>query len=130
MFSARYSSRVLGVGAARAFCASSSRVLLLEGVGDVLEEDQAEDDVLVLGRVHVVAELVGGGPERGLEAEIPSVLGGLGAACLGLLRRLLLGSSLSQGQLLLAPLPKAEDLCTRTSFSRPPRSRPRASQMD
>ena len=36
-------------------------VLLLEGVGDVLEEDQAEDDVLVLGRVHVVAQLVGGG---------------------------------------------------------------------
>ena len=32
---------------------------LLEGVGDVLEEDQAEDDVLVLGGVHVAAELVG-----------------------------------------------------------------------
>ena len=31
-------------------------VLRLEGVGDVLEEDQAEDDVLVLGRVHVVAQ--------------------------------------------------------------------------
>ena len=27
-------------------------VALLEGVGDVLEEDQAEDDVLVLGGVH------------------------------------------------------------------------------
>jgi len=35
-------------------------VLLLEGVGDVLEEDQAQDDVLVLGRVHVGAEGVGG----------------------------------------------------------------------
>ena len=45
-------------------------VLLLEGVGDVLQEDQAEDDVLVLGRVHVVAELVGGQPEFALEAQI------------------------------------------------------------
>ena len=36
------------------------RALRLEGVGDVLEEDQAEDDVLVLGRLHVVAQLVGG----------------------------------------------------------------------
>jgi len=30
-------------------------VLRLEGVTDVLEEDQPQDDVLVLGRVHVVA---------------------------------------------------------------------------
>ena len=45
-------------------------MLRLEGVGDVLEEDQAEDDVLVLGRVHVVAQRVGGGPELGLEAEV------------------------------------------------------------
>ena len=37
-------------------------VLLLEGVGDVLEEDQAEDDVLVLGGVHVGAQHVGGVP--------------------------------------------------------------------
>ena len=28
----------------------------LEGVGDVLEEDQSEDDVLVLSRVYVVAQ--------------------------------------------------------------------------
>ena len=45
-------------------------MLLLEGVGDVLEEDEAEDDVLVLGRVHVGAELVGGLPELLLEAEV------------------------------------------------------------
>ena len=43
---------------------------LLEGVGDVLQEVQPEHDVLVLGRTHVVAELVGGEPELGLEAEI------------------------------------------------------------
>ena len=34
-----------------------------EGVGDVLEEDQAEDEVLVLGGVHGAAELVGRAPE-------------------------------------------------------------------
>ena len=38
-----------------------------EGVGDVLEEDEAEDDVLVLGGIHVGAELVGGGPEGFLD---------------------------------------------------------------
>lgn len=37
------------------------RVFGLEGVGDVLQEDQAKDDVLVLGRVHIVAQRVGGG---------------------------------------------------------------------
>ncbi len=31
----------------------------LEGVGDVFEEDEAEDDVLVFRGVHVVAEFVG-----------------------------------------------------------------------
>jgi hypothetical protein len=45
-------------------------VVLREGVRDVLEEDQAEDDVLVLRRIHVVAELVGSEPELGLEADI------------------------------------------------------------
>ena len=46
---------------------------LLEGVGDVLEEDQPEHDVLVLGGVHVPAELVCGGPELLLEAEVRAV---------------------------------------------------------
>src|SRR5665647_1973520 len=45
------------------------RVLLLERVRDVLEEDEAEGHVLVLGRVHVAAHLVGRGPEHLLEAE-------------------------------------------------------------
>ena len=53
-----------------AFACEQLGVLLLEGVGDVLEEDQAEDDVLVLGRVHVVAQLVGRLPELLLEAEV------------------------------------------------------------
>jgi len=33
-------------------------MVFLEGVGDVFEEDQAENDVLVFGRVHVGAQLV------------------------------------------------------------------------
>ena len=57
---------VFGVGALR-LLGFELGVLGLEGVGDVLEEDQAEDDVLVLGRVHVVAQRVGGGPELGLD---------------------------------------------------------------
>ena len=60
---------VLGVGALVDLLGEEPCVLLLEGVGDVLQEDQPEDDVLVLGGVHVVAELVGRLPERRLEAE-------------------------------------------------------------
>ena len=37
----------------------------LEGVGDVLEEDQAEDDVLVLGGVHAAPQGVGHPPQLG-----------------------------------------------------------------
>ncbi len=44
--------------------------MFVEGVGDVFEEDEAEYDVLVFRRIHVVAELVGGEPELGLEAEV------------------------------------------------------------
>ncbi len=39
---------------------------LFEGVGDVLEEDEAEDDVFVLGGVHAAPESVGHAPELGL----------------------------------------------------------------
>ena len=60
---------VLGVGALR-LLGLELGVLGLEGIGDVLEEDQAQDDVLVLGRVHVVAQGVGGLPELRLEAEV------------------------------------------------------------
>jgi len=37
-------------------------VPLLEGVGDVLQEYETQDDVFVLCGVHVVAELIGGCP--------------------------------------------------------------------
>lgn len=38
-------------------------VMLLEGIGNVFEEDEAQHDVLVLGGIDVFAELVGGFPE-------------------------------------------------------------------
>ena len=44
-------------------------MVFVEGVGDVFEEDEAEEDVLLFRRVHVVAELVGGEPELGFEPE-------------------------------------------------------------
>ena len=54
--------------------------MFLEGVGDVFQEDEPEDDALILGRVHVVPQLVGSEPELGLEAD-----GGGGGACVGVL---------------------------------------------
>jgi hypothetical protein len=61
--------RVLGVGALR-FLGNEHGVQFLEGVGDVLEEDQAEDDVLVLGGVHAAAQRVGHLPEFGFVADV------------------------------------------------------------
>ena len=55
---------VLGIVFVFVFRVGASAVILardqlgmvfVEGVGDVLEEDEAEDDMLVLSRVHVVA---------------------------------------------------------------------------
>jgi hypothetical protein len=37
--------------------------LLLEGIGDVLEENESEDDMLVLGSVHAAAQRIGSAPE-------------------------------------------------------------------
>lgn len=61
--------RVFGIGPVAHF-GEQLLMPLLEGVGDVFQKDQPEHDVLVLGRLHVVAQLVGGEPELGLEAEI------------------------------------------------------------
>ena len=65
MLSARYSSGVFRVGAV-GLLAFELGVPLLEGVGDVLEEDQAQDDVLVLRRVHGAPQRVGHAPQLGL----------------------------------------------------------------
>ncbi len=87
--------RVLGIRpGVVAFAFHELRMVLLEAVGDVFEEDEAEDDVLVLlsapalplraalsgrlsrsarlRRVHVVPQLIGGEPQFGLEAKIGS----------------------------------------------------------
>jgi hypothetical protein len=45
-------------------------VVFLKCVGDVLKEDQAEDDMLIFRRVHIGAQLVGREPELGFEAEL------------------------------------------------------------
>jgi hypothetical protein len=45
-------------------------VLLFEGIRDVFEKDQPEDDVLVFGRVHVAAQRVGSLPELVFETEV------------------------------------------------------------
>ena len=44
-------------------------VLLFKGVGDVLQKDQTEHDMLVLGGIHVVAELVRRRPQRRLKTQ-------------------------------------------------------------
>ena len=61
--------RVFGVGAFCLLCVEFG-VLGLEGVGDVLEKNQTKDDVLVFGRIHVVAQTVGHLPELGFKAKI------------------------------------------------------------
>ena len=71
---------VLGVGTGVVTLASHELgAVILERVGDVLQEDEAKDNVLVLRRVHVVAELVRREPELGLEAEVGSRVVLLGA---------------------------------------------------
>ena len=72
---------VFGVGpGVVALAGEELGAVFLEGVGDVFEEDEAEDDVLVFGRVHVGAELIGGEPELLLEADLSGAgFGGGGA---------------------------------------------------
>src|ERR1051325_3883702 len=62
---------VFGVGA---FFFGEFGVLLLEGIGNVLQKDQTEDDMLVLGCVHVGTEFVGSEPELVLEPNISRVV--------------------------------------------------------
>ena len=83
MLTARYSSGSSGSAPGSCF-AFQAGVPLLECVGDVLEEDQAEDDVLVLGCIHRAPQGVGHAPEFGL---IPGsrALGGGSSVSLGFL---------------------------------------------
>src|SRR5436190_8522514 len=61
--------RIFGIGAFR-FVRLQIGVFRFEGVRNVLEENQAKDDVLIFSRVHVIAERVRGGPKLGLKAEV------------------------------------------------------------
>lgn len=65
---------LVGILRARERVGRELRALPLESVRDVLEEDEAEDDVLVLRCVHMPAQPVRCCPERGLEAERRPVL--------------------------------------------------------
>jgi len=70
-----------------------SGVALLEGVRNVFEEDEAEDDVLVVGGVHIAAQLVGGLPKSLFEAKIRTVFCGFGLRLLGARHAAVSGSS-------------------------------------
>ena len=59
---------VLWVGALHPTSASTSAWAFLKGVGDVLEEDEAKDDVLVLGGIHAAPQGIGHAPIVGLVA--------------------------------------------------------------
>jgi hypothetical protein len=49
-------------------------MMLFKAIGDVLQKDQAENDVLVFRRVHVAAQLVGSEPELGFEADVGGIV--------------------------------------------------------
>ena len=68
---------IFGVGALAALRFELG-VFGLERVRDVFEKNQAEHDVLVLGRIHVAAEFVGSEPELGFEADVGGVIAGGG----------------------------------------------------
>ena len=53
------------------------RMALLEGVGDVFQKDEAQDDVLVFGGVHAAAQGVCHAPKLGLIARGGAVAAGL-----------------------------------------------------
>ena len=77
MFSARYSSGSSG-SAPSARSASKLGVPLLEGIGDVFQKDETQDDVLVFRRIHRAAQGVGHLPKLALIARRGPVVGFLG----------------------------------------------------
>ena len=77
MLWARYSSGFLGVCAFVALSLQSS-VGLLESVGDVLEEDEPEDDMLVFGGVDATPQGIGRFPQLGFVPRGSSVAIDLG----------------------------------------------------
>ena len=45
-----------------------------ETIGNMLEKDQAKSDVLVVRRLHIAAQLVGGLEQAGFNAEVGAVV--------------------------------------------------------
>ena len=72
---------VLGIGPLAALRLQPG-ICFLKGIGDVLEEDKAEDDVLVFGSVHAAPQSIGHLPQFGLVAGGGPVVGLL-ALCVG-----------------------------------------------
>ena len=54
------------------------RVVLLESVRDVLQKDEAKNDMLVFCRVDLTAQFVSGEPHLGLEAKVGPTVGTVG----------------------------------------------------
>src|SRR4029077_18631354 len=77
MLTARYSSGSSG-SAPLACWATKFRLLFLESVGDVFEEDQAKENVLILRGIHAAAERAGHLPQLGFVAH-----GSSGVLCCG-----------------------------------------------
>jgi hypothetical protein len=71
---------VLGIGAVR-FLRHEVGMVLVEGVGDVFEEDETEHDLLVLGGVHVPPQGIGGAPEFGFFIAREGLGAGSGRLC-------------------------------------------------
>ena len=67
---------------------------LLEGVGDIFQEDEAENDMLVFGRIHAPAQGIGHAPELSLIA---------GCGALGVRSRLMIGLPLPRPSSCHAP---------------------------
>ncbi len=76
----------------------------IEGVGDVLEEDEAEDDMLVFSGIHVRPQLVGSRPECFVQVLVHALCLN---PCLPLTRREERGGVPGSGWILLAdPVPQ------------------------
>src|SRR5580693_3975119 len=65
--------RIFGIGAFAALRVELG-VFRLERVGNVFEENRTEHDMLVLGRIHVVAQRVGRLPQLRLEAQRRAII--------------------------------------------------------
>jgi len=57
------------------FASYELRAMLFEAVGNIFEEDQAKNNVLVFRRIHVAAELISSEPKLSFEANVGRIIG-------------------------------------------------------